>query len=87
MANLTPPVALAAFPRAGIAGSDPQRTGWISCELALQVLLFHSFLFIWSNSYIYFVEFPIFSIDFTLFDVLDYILSPMSDKKYRSKSC
>ena len=35
IANLTPPVALAAFAGAGIAGSDPQRTGWISCKLAL----------------------------------------------------
>ena len=35
IANLTPPVALAAFAGAGIAGGDPQRTGWISCKLAL----------------------------------------------------
>jgi len=35
IANLTPPVALAAFAGAGIAGSHPQRTGWISCKLAL----------------------------------------------------
>lgn len=35
IANLTPPIALAAFAGAGIAGSDPQRTGWISCKLAL----------------------------------------------------
>ncbi|RUQ27164.1 TRAP transporter permease [Peribacillus cavernae] len=35
IANLTPPVALAAFAGAGIAGSDPQRTGWISCKLAI----------------------------------------------------
>ncbi|NGQ95706.1 TRAP transporter permease [Brevibacillus sp. SYP-B805] len=35
IANLTPPVALAAFAGAGIAGSEPQRTGWISCKLAL----------------------------------------------------
>ncbi|WP_126428653.1 TRAP transporter permease [Brevibacillus marinus] len=35
IANLTPPVALAAFAGAGIAGSDPQRTGWVSCKLAL----------------------------------------------------
>jgi TRAP transporter 4TM/12TM fusion protein len=35
IANLTPPVALAAFAGAGIAGADPQRTGWVSCKLAL----------------------------------------------------
>lgn len=35
IANLTPPIALAAFAGAGIAGSDPQRTGWVSCKLAL----------------------------------------------------
>ncbi|WP_047152481.1 TRAP transporter permease [Aneurinibacillus tyrosinisolvens] len=35
IANLTPPVALAAFAGAGLAGSDPQRTGWISTKLAL----------------------------------------------------
>lgn len=35
IANLTPPIALAAFAGAGIVGSDPQRTGWISCKLAL----------------------------------------------------
>lgn len=35
IANLTPPIALAAFAGAGIAGSEPQRTGWISCKLAL----------------------------------------------------
>lgn len=35
IANLTPPIALAAFAGAGIAGSDPQKTGWVSCKLAL----------------------------------------------------
>lgn len=35
IANLTPPIALAAFAGAGIAGADPQRTGWVSCKLAL----------------------------------------------------
>ena len=33
-ANLTPPVALAAFAGAGIAGGDPNRTGFISLKLA-----------------------------------------------------
>ena len=34
LANLTPPVALAAFAGAGIAGGDPTRTGFISLRLA-----------------------------------------------------
>jgi len=28
-------VALAAFATAGIAGSEPQKTGWLSCKLAI----------------------------------------------------
>ena len=34
-ANLTPPVALAAFAAAGIAGGSPTKTGWASVKLAL----------------------------------------------------
>ncbi|WP_047983585.1 TRAP transporter permease [Ornithinibacillus californiensis] len=34
LANLTPPVALAAFAGAGISGGDPNRTGFISLKLA-----------------------------------------------------
>ena len=34
-ANLTPPVALAAFAAAGIAGGSPMETGWASVKLAL----------------------------------------------------
>ena len=34
-ANITPPVALAAFAGAGIAGGDPMKTGWQSLRLAL----------------------------------------------------
>lgn len=34
-ANLTPPVALAAFASAGIAGGSPMKTGWASVKLAL----------------------------------------------------
>ena len=33
-ANLTPPVALAAFAGAGLAGGDPNKTGFISLKLA-----------------------------------------------------
>lgn len=35
MANLTPPVALAAYTGAGIAGSDPTKTGFTAMKLAL----------------------------------------------------
>lgn len=34
-ANITPPVALASFAGAGIAGGDPMKTGWQSLKLAL----------------------------------------------------
>lgn len=34
-ANITPPVALASFAGAGIAGGDPMHTGWQSLKLAL----------------------------------------------------
>lgn len=34
-ANITPPVALAAFAGAGIAGGDPMKTGFLSLKLAL----------------------------------------------------
>ncbi|NLC14853.1 MAG: TRAP transporter fused permease subunit [Firmicutes bacterium] len=32
---ITPPVALGAYAAAGIAGADPNRTGWQACKLAL----------------------------------------------------
>ncbi|WP_017381386.1 TRAP transporter permease [Paenisporosarcina sp. TG-14] len=38
-ANLTPPVALAAFAGAGIAGGDPNKTGFISLKLAAAGIL------------------------------------------------
>ncbi|MEW9500251.1 TRAP transporter permease [Jeotgalibacillus marinus] len=38
-ANLTPPVALAAFAGAGIAGGEPNRTGFISLKLAAAGIL------------------------------------------------
>ena len=34
-ANITPPVALASFAGAGIAGGDPMKTGFLSLKLAL----------------------------------------------------
>ena len=34
-ANLTPPVALAAFAAAGLSGGDPMKTGFASVKLAL----------------------------------------------------
>ncbi|ATW26476.1 hypothetical protein DCMF_18515 [Candidatus Formimonas warabiya] len=35
MGTMTPPVALTAFTAAGIAGSEPQKTGWIAFRFAL----------------------------------------------------
>ena len=35
IADLTPPVALAAYAGAGIAGADPNKTGWTAVKLAL----------------------------------------------------
>src|SRR5699024_9559414 len=39
LANLTPPVALAAFAGAGISGGEPNRTGFISLKLAAAGIL------------------------------------------------
>lgn len=39
LANLTPPIALAAFAGAGISGGDPNRTGFISLKLAASGIL------------------------------------------------
>ncbi len=46
-ANITPPVALAAFAGAGIAGGDPMRTGFISLRLALAGFIV-PFLFVYN---------------------------------------
>jgi len=35
VSTLTPPVALAAFTAAGIAGSDPDKTGWLATRLSI----------------------------------------------------
>ena len=35
VSTLTPPVALAAYTAAGIAGSDPNRTGWLATRLSI----------------------------------------------------
>jgi TRAP-type uncharacterized transport system fused permease subunit len=35
VSTLTPPVALAAYTAAGIAGSDPNRTGWLATRLSV----------------------------------------------------
>jgi TRAP transporter 4TM/12TM fusion protein len=47
LANLTPPVALAAFAGAGIAGGDPNRTGLISLRLAAAGVIV-PFIFVYS---------------------------------------
>jgi TRAP transporter 4TM/12TM fusion protein len=49
LANLTPPVALAAFAGAGIAGSNPTRTGFASLKLALAGFIV-PYIFVYSPS-------------------------------------
>jgi TRAP transporter 4TM/12TM fusion protein len=46
-ANLTPPVALAAFAAAGISGGDPMKTGFISVKLAIAGFIV-PFMFVYS---------------------------------------
>jgi len=47
LANLTPPVALAAFAGAGISGGEPNRTGFISLKLAAAGILV-PYIFVYS---------------------------------------
>src|SRR5690625_3499998 len=47
LANLTPPVALAAFAGAGISGGEPNRTGFISLKLAVAGILV-PYIFVYS---------------------------------------
>jgi TRAP transporter 4TM/12TM fusion protein len=46
--NVTPPVALAAIAAAGIAKSDPWKTGWTACKLASWIYLM-PFLFVYTS--------------------------------------
>lgn len=46
--NVTPPVAVAAIAAAGIAQSDPWKTGWAACRLASWVYLM-PFLFVYTS--------------------------------------
>lgn len=48
-ANLTPPVALAAFAAAGISGGDPMRTGFASMKLAIAGFIV-PFAFVYNSS-------------------------------------
>ncbi len=48
-ANLTPPVALAAFAAAGISGGDPMRTGFASMKLAAAGFIV-PYIFVYNNS-------------------------------------
>jgi TRAP transporter 4TM/12TM fusion protein len=50
-ANLTPPVALAAFAAAGISGGDPMKTGFASVKLALAGFIV-PFMFVYSPALI-----------------------------------
>jgi TRAP transporter 4TM/12TM fusion protein len=47
-ANLTPPVALAAFAAAGLSGGDPMKTGFTSVKLALAGFII-PYMFIYNN--------------------------------------
>ena len=47
-ANLTPPVALAAFAAAGLSGGSPMKTGWQSVKLALAGFIV-PYMFVYSN--------------------------------------
>ncbi|BCV24159.1 TRAP transporter permease [Gelria sp. Kuro-4] len=47
LANLTPPVALAAYAGAGIAGANPSKTGWTAVRLAIAGFII-PFLFVYS---------------------------------------
>jgi TRAP transporter 4TM/12TM fusion protein len=46
-ANITPPVALAAFAAAGLSGGDPMKTGWQSCKLSIAGFIV-PFMFVYS---------------------------------------
>jgi len=54
IADLTPPVALAAYAGAGIAGADPNKTGWTSVKLALAGFIL-PFMFSY-NPYLLFID-------------------------------
>jgi TRAP-type uncharacterized transport system fused permease subunit len=58
-ANLTPPVALAAFAAAGVSGGDPMKTGYAAVKLALAGFIV-PFMFVYSPE--------IMLIDTTLFE-------------------
>ena len=51
LAFITPPVAVAAFIAAGIAGADPMKTGWQACRLGIVSFLV-PIMFIWNPSLI-----------------------------------
>ena len=51
LAFITPPVAVAAFIAAGIAGADPMKTGWQACRLGIVSFLV-PVMFIWNPALI-----------------------------------
>ncbi|GAB4232592.1 MAG: TRAP transporter permease [Deltaproteobacteria bacterium] len=65
LADLTPPVALAAFAGAGIAGADPTRTGFHAVRLALAGFLV-PFLFVYDNSLMLMNTTPLGALEITL---------------------
>ncbi len=48
---ITPPVAIAAFAAAGIAGADPMKTAWQACRLGIVSFLI-PFMFVWNRNLI-----------------------------------
>jgi TRAP transporter 4TM/12TM fusion protein len=49
LSSITPPVAIAAFAAAGIAGAPAMRTGWIACKLGLSAFIV-PFMFAHTNA-------------------------------------
>ena len=49
LSSITPPVAIAAYAAAGIAGAPAMRTGWLACKLGLSAFIV-PFMFVQNNS-------------------------------------
>ena len=67
MANVTPPVAIPAYAAAGLAGSNPSKTGWMAFRLALAAFLI-PYLFMYNNA--------ILMIDASVFEIIYSAISP-----------
>ena len=49
MSNITPPIAMVAFVAAGIAGADPNRTGFTAWKLSSTAFII-PFMFVYGNA-------------------------------------